>query len=214
MLDLYEAKPEDKREPWAAMIDKVLEQAGERPRRELHGAYHVRPKEKFVTQQQDEEIVLLLRSHPITNLGWILMAIAMMLIPTFFEAMGMFSGIPVRFMFVAKMTWYLVTWAFAFERFLNWYYSIFIVTNERVVDVDFYNLMSRVVTHISLNHIEEPVMGQQGFGATMFNYGYVLVQTAGSKSTVECKACPWPAKVVDIINRLAEELETRRTKEE
>lgn len=199
---------------WTAMIDKVLEEAGEKPRRELHGAYHVRPKERFVTQQQDEEIVLLLRSHPIVNLWWILLAGVMLIVPSFFESTGMFAGVPANFMFVGKMVWYLMTWAFAFERFLHWYYSIFIVTNERVIDIDFYNLMSRVVTHVNLNHIEEPVMGAHGFGSTIFNYGFVLVQTAGQKSTVECRACPWPHKVVDIINRLAEELEKRRERGE
>jgi hypothetical protein len=201
-------------EGWKQLAEKVVEEAGEHPRRELHGAYHVLPKERFVTQQQDEEIILLLRAHPIVNVGWILLAVFMVLIPTLLEAMGMFAGVPGKFMFVGKMTWYLVTWAFAFEKFLNWYYSIFLVTNERIIDIDFYNLMSRVVTHVNLNHIEEPVMGAQGFGSTIFNYGFVLVQTAGETSTVECRACPWPHKVVDIINRLAEELEKRRERGE
>ena len=206
-----EPKPADE---WRKSMDKVVREAGEHPRRELHGAYHVLPHEKFVTQQQDEEIVLLLRAHPITNAGWIILATIMILVPTLLEIIGIFAGAPARFLFVGKMTWYLMTWAYAFERFLNWYYSIFIVTNERIVDVDFYNLMSRVVTHVNLNHIEEPVMGQRGFGATLFNYGHVLVQTAGEKQTVECAGCPWPSKVVDIINRLSEELEKRRERGE
>lgn len=206
-----EEKPQ---EEWRKLVDKVVEEAGEHSRRELSGAYHVLPHEKFVTQQQDEEIVLLLRAHPVTNAGWIIMTVVMLVVPTLLELTGMFSGVPFRFMFVGKMTWYLMVWAFAFERFLHWYYSLFIVTNERVVDVDFYNLMSRVVTHVNLNHIEEPVMAQHGFGATLFNYGHVLVQTAGEKQTVECVACPWPHKVVDIINRLSEELEKRRERGE
>lgn len=202
------------REGWKEMVDRVMKEAGEHSRRELHGAYHVLPNERFVTQQQDEEIVLLLRAHPITNAGWIVLTIIMILVPTALEAAGMFSGTPLKFMFVGRMTWYLMTWAFAFERFLNWYYSIFIVTNERAVDIDFHNLMSRTVTHINLNHIEEPVMRQAGFGSTMFNYGFVLVQTAGKNQTVECAACPWPHKVVDIINRLSEELEKKRERGE
>jgi len=201
-------------EDWKKLAEKVVKDAGERPRREFHGAYHVLPNEKFVSQQQDEEIVLLLRSHPIVNLGWILLAVLMMVLPTFFEATGMFTGVPGRFMFVGKMTWYLMTWAFAFEKFLMWYYSIFLVTNERIIDIDFVNLMNRVVTNVNLNHIEEPVMVQRGFGSTLFNYGNIVVQTAGEVSTLDCIASPMPAKVVDIINRLSEELEKRREKGE
>ena len=40
---------------------------GEHPRKALWGAYCVYPAARFITQQQDEEIVLLLRAHPITN---------------------------------------------------------------------------------------------------------------------------------------------------
>jgi hypothetical protein len=212
-----EAKPTEEKKPteeWRWVIDKVIKETGEHTRRELNGAYHVLPHERFVTQQQDEEVVLLLRAHPITNVGWIAMMIVMLIIPTLLELTGMFNGIPMRFMFVGKMTWYLMAWALGFERFLHWYYSLFIITNERVVDIDFYNLMSRVVTHVNLNHIEEPVMSQHGFGATLFNYGHVLVQTAGERQTVECAACPWPHKVIDIINRLSEELEKRRERGE
>lgn len=195
---------------WKEVAEKVVKDAGERPRRELWGAYHVLPREKFVTQQQDETIVLLLRSHPVTNAGWILTVMMMAVLPFLVKASGIFPSLPDKYLFMGQLMWLLATVLYGFERFLDWYYSVFIVTNERILDIDFENLMYRRITYGNLNHIEEPVSSARGFAKTMFQYGDVLVQTAGEVSTLEAVGIPYPSKVVDIISRLSEELEKRR----
>ena len=45
-------------------------------------------------QQQDEEVVLLLRAHPITNVGWILLVIIMLLAPGILASLGLFAAVP------------------------------------------------------------------------------------------------------------------------
>jgi len=217
MPDVYVSEGEGKKaapvkEQWRELVDKVLREAGERPRKEHYGAYYVRPGIHFLTQQQDEEVVLLLRAHPITNLGWIFLAAIMLLIPTLLQTIGMFEGLGLggNYLFMGKLTWYLMTAAFIFEKFLNWYYTVFIITNERIVDIDFHNLLYRVITYGNLNHIEEPAMVTGGFVRSLFQYGNVFVTTASETPTIEAIAVPWPHKVVDIISRLSEELEKRR----
>ena len=39
------------------------------------------PGVRFATQDPDEKVILLLRQHPIVNLGWILVALIMLLMP-------------------------------------------------------------------------------------------------------------------------------------
>lgn len=217
MTDLYRAgDPPAAAQPgrtgkswWKEVIDKVLIDAGEEPRKSLMGAYCVYPGSRFITQQEDEEIVLLLRAHPITNVGWILLTIVMLVLPGFLLATGIFAAVPGKFILVGRLTWYLVTLMYAMERFLYWYYSVFIVTNERLVDIDFENLMYRVITYANLTHIEEPTMVTGGFVRSMFQYGNVFVTTASENPSVEALGVPWPQKVVDIISRLAEEQEKR-----
>ncbi|KKU37742.1 MAG: hypothetical protein UX52_C0019G0004 [Candidatus Amesbacteria bacterium GW2011_GWA1_46_35] len=203
-----------KKEWWKELVDGVLEKVGEEPRRAMLGAFCVRPDQRFMTQQEDEEIVLLLRAHPITNLGWVLLVILMLVLPGVILGTGVFAAVPGKFVLVGKLVWYLVTLMYAMERFLYWYYSVFIVTNERLVDIDFENLMFRVITYANLNHIEEPAMVTGGFIRSMFQYGDVFVTTASEKPTIEALGVPWPHKVVDIISRLAEELEKRRERGE
>ncbi|MDO8487687.1 MAG: hypothetical protein Q7S31_00035 [bacterium] len=199
---------------WKEVIGKVLNDAGEQPRRAVGGAYCVYPGIRFINQQQDEEIVLLLRAHPITNLGWILITLAMLVLPTLLLATGMFASVPGKFILVGRFVWYVMAFAFAFEKFLYWYYSVFLVTNERLVDIDFPNFLQREVTFANLNHIEEPESIIRGFIRSVLRYGDVNVTTASERPSIEAIGVPYPDKVVDIINRLAEELEKRRERGE
>lgn len=192
------------------MIDEVLEKIEETPRNGVWGAYCVRPGTNFITMQEDEEIILLLRAHPITNVPWILLAIIMLILPIVLKSIGVFDGIVYPFLFIGRLTWYLATLMFVMEKVLYWYYSVFIVTNERLVDIDYYNLMFRVVTYANLNHIEEPASVTGGFIRSLFQYGNVWVTTASEKPSVEALSVPYPDKVVGLISRLSEELEKRR----
>jgi hypothetical protein len=191
------------------VISNVLRRVGEVRHEELWGAYCVRPGKRFLNEEQDEETVLLLRAHPITNAKWMLTAIVMLVVPGLLETIGVFSGIPGKFVFMGKLTWYLMTMGFAFEKFLNWYYSVFIVTNERVVDMDFLNLLYREVTFINLNHIEQPQMTSGGFIRSFFKIGDVTVSTAAEESGACALGVPHPDKVVSIISELSEELEIK-----
>lgn len=208
--ETYAQELKDSKVWWKGMVDEVLRNVGQVSGNSVMGAYCVRPGSRFVTQQEDEEIVLLLRAHPITNVPWIILAILMFIFPIFLLNTGMFSAVPGKFIFMGRVTWYLMIIMFVLEKILYWYYSVFIVTNERLVDIDFYNLMYRMVTYANLNHIEEPASTTGGFIRSLFQYGNVWVTTASEKPTVEALNVPYPDKVVDIISRLSEELEKRR----
>jgi hypothetical protein len=196
------------------LVKEVLGRVGEKPRKDAGGAYNVWPEGRFINEQEDEEVVLLLRAHPITNLRWILMAILMAVFPELLSLAGMFTGVPLRFMLAGRLFWYLAIFGFCFEKFLNWWYSVLIVTNERVVDIDFVNLLYRVVSYATLNHIEEPSMVAGGFIRSLFRYGDIFVATAAEAATVEGRGIPYPDKVIKIISELSEELEKRRERGE
>jgi len=196
-------------------VDEVLERIGEiRGRKSLGGAYCVAPGTGFVNAQGDEEAVLLLRAHPITNLKWIVTAVVMLFLPGILVDVGAFSLVQPKFLLVGQMFWYLIVMAYILESFLSWYYSVFIVTNERIVDIDFYNLLFREVSYATLNHIEQPTMTMGGVFGTLFRFGEVKVSTAAEESTIEGHNLPYPDVVVRLISELSEELEKRRERGE
>ena len=196
------------------VVHSVLKKTGERVGSWCFGAYKVCPKKKFVNEQTDEEVVLLLRAHPITNVGWIMLTIIMLVAPEIFILSGVFAGVSGQLVFVGRLVWYLVTLGFAFEKFLYWYYSVVIITNERIVDIDFVNLLHRVISYAALNHIEEPSMVSGGLLRSLLHYGDVNVATAADTPSVEAHAVPYPDRVIKIISELSEELEKRRERGE
>jgi hypothetical protein len=202
----HEFVPED-------IVHEVLRRVGEVKRNVLFGAYNVDTGKRFFNEQKDEIEVLLLRAHPITNLGWILTSWLMLAIAVTVPFELLFPIDP-KFIFVGRLVWCLLTLGYAFEKFLDWYYSVFIVTNERVVDIDFVNLLTRDVAYGTLNHIEEPNLVSGGFMQTLFRYGHIYIPTAAERSTLEALSIPYPDKVINIISELSEELEKRRERGE
>lgn len=156
----------------------------------------------FDTQEPNEKIILLLRNHWVTNVSWVVIAIAMILAPAFLSSFPILSFLPTRFQLTAVLFWYLLTLAFIFERFLGWFYNIFIVTDMRVVDVDFVNLIYREVSEALLTNIESVTLMQGGIMGALFNFGNVFIQTAAEVENIEFEKVPNPASVVKTINLL------------
>ncbi|MBP9817459.1 PH domain-containing protein [Candidatus Shapirobacteria bacterium] len=174
-------------------------------------SFLVRPKVlRFIEQDSDETIILALRSHWFTNLHWILVALVAVIIPTlipFNQFLNIFSS---SFGFIFMIFWYIATFAYSFEKFLSWYFDLYIITNERVVDIDFNNLLDKKFSECNLANIEDVTSRVIGFFPTMFNYGNVLIQTAAEKNQLVFESVPNPEKVVKALRNLRERDEQLR----
>lgn len=159
----------------------------------------------FDTQDDGEKIVLLLRAHPITNIPWILAACLLALAPSILTLAPFLSFLPGNFQFVVLLMWYLIVAAFVIESFLGWFFNIYIVTDERVVDIDFINLIYKEDSHANLEDVQEIKASVGGVVGTMFNFGNVSMQTAGAHPTIEFGNVGDPASVVKITRQLQED---------
>lgn len=171
-------------------------------------AYYYRPhKARFETQEKEEKVILLLRRHPITNLPWIFTALALSLVPVFLLGTPLLFFLPPNFEFIALLLWYLVVVAFILEGTLSWFFNVYIVTDERLVDVDFTNLLYREIKDAKIDKIQEIKNTIGGVLGIVFNFGSVHIQTAGALPTFEFEDVPSPAEVARIIQELRTEEE-------
>ena len=114
------------------------------------------PREvEFVNEDPEEVVVLLLRKHPITNLKWIIMAIAMLFIPSFVFILPTIDRLPGNYQLALTLVWYLITTAFVIEEFLSWFFHVNIVTDERIIDVNFHHLIYREITDAKIDQIRQ-----------------------------------------------------------
>ena len=168
-------------------------------------AYVVRPNNcRFEGQDPNEKILLLLRAHPITNIPWIILALALLIYPFFVPKVLPFTGlnidlIPQPFQLIFLIINYLLVIIITFEGFLNWYFNATLVTDEKIVDIDFEHLLYKAVNLAPLSKIEETDSVTAGILGTIFNFGNVRVQTAGENIAIEMKNIPRSAQVADMI---------------
>lgn len=162
----------------------------------------------FQNQEEDEKILLFLRPHFITNLPWIFITLVLMAIPPLFLTLNSqfsilnLNALPARFTTIFTVFYYLIILNYIFISFITWFYNVSLVTQKRIVDIDFSDLVYHDVAITKLSLIEDINYAQSGFIRSFFNYGDVFVQTAGEKTHFDFLATPKPGKVVDIIQNL------------
>lgn len=157
---------------------------------------------KFETQEAGEKIILLLRKHWITNLPWVLSAILLFFAPLVLRFFPLLDFLPLRFQLMAVVLWYLLVTSFIFERFLTWFFNAYIITDERIVDIDFFNLIYKQVTEAKIDRIQDTTLRMGGVVRAIFNFGDVLVQTAGAEPNLEFEDVPNPDEVMQILQSL------------
>jgi len=176
--------------------------------KQFFSAYHFMPEGvRFETQAVGESIILLLRKHWITNIFWVIISIILIILPVILFPAVFISGIispiiPSSYFSLVILTWYLLAFSYILVNFLLWYFTVSIVTNERVVDIDFVNILSKKFAETRIDRIEDVTNKTRGFISAIFDYGDVIVQTAAKEAMFQFEAVPHPEKVVRIINDL------------
>ncbi len=160
---------------------------------------------RFEKQNKDEVILLLLRAHFITNVSWIIIFFILLSFPLFlsiflpnFESFIFF--IPQNFFVFFTLFYYLLIGIYAFIRFISWFYNVFIVTQKRVIDIDYSQLVYSDVSITEIGLIEDARYVKTSFLDSLFNMGDIIVQTAGEKENFEARSVPDPQYAVKIIS--------------
>lgn len=161
---------------------------------------------RFETQEETEKVILFLRQHLFILFVPILITVLLLIAPTLLFPIIPFLNLPVRlpseYLLVGTFVWYLATFGFALMSFLRWFFNIYIVTNERVVDIDFKFLLYKQFSEAKIGKIQDLTFKSGGIIAALFNYGDVMVETAGEVPNIEFDKVPRPEKVVQTISEL------------
>lgn len=165
---------------------------------------------KFSEQEPDEHIELLLRQHWFVNIPWMFLAtvaaIAPPLLLNFKNGFGteVYFQVPAEVEVAALLVWYMLVVAYTLEKFLFWYFNIYIVTNKHLVDINLQNLMSRDITEIRLADVQSARSQVRGIFGSLFNYGDVIIKTAAQRQDINFLSIPKPDFVADRIQDLQE----------
>lgn len=208
MPDIFINPPEEKKEA-VTPSPREKHKAPGHSHNPLAAYCYLPDKVNFETRESEEKVILLLRQHPITLLPKALIIVLMILAPSILSIFPILSFLPSSFQLIAVLGWYLITTAFILESFLTWFFNVYILTDERIVDIDFVNLIYKEVSDANIDKIQDVTYKMGGAIRTVFNYGDVLIQTASEVPNFEFLAVPKPDEVAKVLQdlRIEEEQE-------
>jgi len=161
----------------------------------------------FRDQEGEETVLLFIRHSFITNVRWILLGIFLVILPLLILlALGSFQNtlpsLSGKYYFLIGVFYYLFVAAFFYINFITWHFNIALVTNKRIIDINFSNLVYKDIAATKLNLVQDVSFAQVGAIRTFFDYGDVLVQTAGTLDNFTFESAPQPENIVHIIEGL------------
>lgn len=138
----------------------------------------------YLNLHPEEEIKLVIRRHWGGFISTILIALTMAVFPIIlivFAELAFTQFIDqVRPIIVLATTGYLIfVLTFLFGAWINYYYDIVFVTNERIINVNQAGLLSRQTSELSLEQVQNVSAEINGAFQTIFNYGILVIETAG-----------------------------------
>jgi|SRR5579884_2000945 len=166
---------------------------------------------KFIQQNADEVIELLLRRHPITNLPWIVTAVIALFLPFLIlfadRTIGtnVISQLPGTVALELLIMYDLLVLAYVVESFLFWYFNIYIVTNQHLVEIKFDSLLSRDIIELQYDEIQTVQSIIKGIMRETFNFGTVVIETAAKDEPEEFTDVPQPDMVADRIRDIQQQ---------
>ncbi len=105
---------------------------------------------------------------------------------------------------------YLVTWLYSFFVWVDYFLDIWIITSARVINVEQKGFFARSTSELDYTHIQDVESEIQGIIQTIFNYGDVYVQTAGSQGKFMFRHVGRPEKIKTLIMHLNRQAISKR----
>jgi uncharacterized membrane protein YdbT with pleckstrin-like domain len=165
----------------------------------------------FPSQLDNEVIYLVVRQHPfilfVRLLIWAFFASGLVIFQRFGpqNIPGLFEGVLGKYTSLAEQIYLLILLLGLFLILIIYYLTIQIITDIRVVDVDQSGLFSHTVSELHIDKIEDVTSKTTGIFGTIFNYGDVFIQTAGTIERFEFDNVPNPAAIEKLILDLYEQ---------
>ncbi|MBU0670785.1 MAG: PH domain-containing protein [Patescibacteria group bacterium] len=166
-------------------------------------------KRLFPFQREDEKVIMLLRRHWVILGRFIGLLLLLNLIPIvvagfIFYFLGWNINMESPLFIVAVLMisfYYLIVWLNYFHEFVDFHLDIWIVTDQRIINIEQIGLFNRVISELNILKVQDVTSEVKGKTQTVLNYGNVFIQTAGQQQRFIFEQVKNPEEVARIIIR-------------
>lgn len=157
-------------------------------------------KKDFADQFDDEEVLFLFRKHPIVmRKGLIISMLAILAgtIPALIkpELSYFYGGLAGGL--ILSVLLFIPSW-------IVWFYSVFIITNQRLIQITQKGFFNKSVVDLGLSKIQSTNYEIKGVQATLLGFGTIMLQTNMGDLTVHEVHHP-----ADVIKKISEVLRSQ-----
>jgi len=143
--------------------------------------------EQFEGQLPNEEVMLLFRKHPVVMRKGLIIASAGLLVGPLLTTllttefgMNLFNmtEIPsMNFFFGALLASFLLSMILFFPSWMSWYFSTYLLTDQRFVQIKYKGFFNKNVVDIGLDNISMINYEVKGIQETLLGFGTIVIQT-------------------------------------
>ena len=128
---------------------------------------------QFPGQHPDEEIKLVFNQHPVVMRHALIYGMLAILVGIIPLLMFPLSDIALQIMIVVP----LLVFVYWFYHWMNWHYSVYIVTDRRLIDIQQKGFWNRRVNEIAFSKVQSINYHINGFQAVIFKFGDITIKT-------------------------------------
>lgn len=166
----------------------------------------------FRGKREEEEIIMMLRRH------WLILLMEFIPLGFFLICLLLINTIGpfVLELFPFQMNQnllnlgesflYMFFWFLVFIVWIDYYLDVWIVTDQRIVNIEQKGLFRREISELEHSKIQDVTTEVHGIIATLLKFGYVYVQTAGERSRFVFKQVPNPVLIRTLIMKLQKQV--------
>ncbi len=174
---------------------------------------------KLVQLHEGEKTIFLLRRHLLIFVGELIYVAILSAVPLgvwaliSYMAPTLLTGPNSAPMLVlAASGYYLMVWLFLIGSFVDYYLDAWIVTDQRILNVEQHGIFSRTVSELDLSNVQDVTSEVHGVIPSIFGFGNVFVQTAGQKERFAFEQVSSPHEVRQRVLELVEAERVRETR--
>ncbi len=171
----------------------------------------------FPGQRPDEKILYVLHRHwfniathfLVLGLVIIFSLLSLGITPYIFSQIG--AGVTSTSLWWFFMSAFLLfLWLYIFFVWIDYYFDVWVITNERIINIEQKSMFTRVISEVTLTRVQDVTAKIEGFFPTLFDFGDILVQTAGEEKHFHFRNIPNPEHYKEEVMILVKNAMERR----
>lgn len=171
------------------------------------------PKYRFKDLRQDEKIIKVIHRswfYLFQQFFFLIVIVIVFILGIFFVPIffpDLVGKINKAVLLFAQNFFMLAIWLFGFMIWIDYYFDIWIITSERIINIEQKGMFSRKASELRFQKIQDITTEVTGFFPTILNFGDVRIQTAGTTEEFIFRTIPDPYNTKNIIMSLQKQTE-------